>query len=221
MTDGSADGQGSMPHGDPPDPTAVLMGVYPPPPYHPAPPPPERRTPWSRLTAAVRSHRLPVEIGALVVALLAGTGVGLALDGGGTGASVPASAPVPATSPPTTAAPRVAPADGLRAVRGRITAESSSNWTVVTARGRSITVVISPSTKFGTAAAPSSAGQFAVGDTVVVRGALSSSSIVAARVLVPRTPSVPPTTGPGTTATGPGTTATGPGTTATGPTVLG
>jgi hypothetical protein len=47
---------------------------------------------------------------------------------------------------------------------------TGETWTVTSAKGVAVSVEITPSTQFGTKAAPLSASDFAVGDTVVVAG---------------------------------------------------
>ncbi len=184
-----------------PGPSPSFISVDLPPPDPRAPGTPPRRSARSRLTEFAGSHRLFVEIGAVVVALLAGTGMGLALKGGGPGSPVASSAPV-ATNPvapspsPAAGAPIVAPADTLRFLRGQITSESGSTWDVVTPRGQTVTVALTPTTRFGTVASPSSAAQFAVGNAIAVRGTLSGSTITAVRIVVPRAPASPPTSVP-------------------------
>jgi len=214
MIDGPVSGQGVGPDVGPdvgpsgPHPGYPSVDLPPADPRTPGTPP--RRTARSRLTEFARSHRLPVEIGAAVVAFLAGTGIGLALQGSGSAAPVASSAPVvstPAASTPAPAAgaPTVAPADKLRFVRGQITSETGSTWDVVTPKGRTVTVTLTPTTQFGTTASPSSATQFTVGETVVVRGTVSGSTLTAVRVVVPHTPASPSATVPGATSVPPST----------------
>ncbi len=205
MTEGPASGQGVGPGYRPGDPYPSFIPVDLPPPDPRAPGTPPGRTGRSRLSAFAASHRLPVEIGAVVVALLAGTGIGLALQGGGAGSPVASSTPAAASPLPAAGTPVVAPADKLRSVRGQITAESASTWDVVTPRGRTFTVTLTPMTKFGTVVSPASAAQFVVGDTVAVRGTSTGTTITAVRIVVPRTPAAPPTTVPGTTPSTPST----------------
>lgn len=202
MTEGPVSGPG-IALGDGSDsPYSHFIPVTLPPSDTPASGTPSKRTRWSRLTGWAGSHLLSVEIGAVVVALLAGTGIGLAFDGGGSGsvASSTSAAPTPGAQSPTPAAgnPFVGPAQKLQFVRGQITAESTSTWTVVTPRGRGVTVTLTPTTKFGTAVSPSSAAQFVVGGTAVVRGKLSGSTITAVRIVVPSATSVPTTSVPTT-----------------------
>lgn len=62
----------------------------------------------------------------------------------------------------------------LARVRGKITAESGNNWTLQTAKGATITVVITPTTRIGK--------RVAAGDEVVVRGQRNGSTITAIRI---------------------------------------
>jgi RNase P/RNase MRP subunit p29 len=87
----------------------------------------------------------------------------------------PAPAPTPA---PPTSAPKVA----AKGVRGQITAETGSTWTVTNAKGRAFTVTVNGQTAFGTAAAPVTAAQFPVGTTVRVDGSRTGTAVTATRI---------------------------------------
>jgi hypothetical protein len=119
--------------------------------------------------------------------MAAGTGIGLAVASGGTVVTTPTTTVPVATSPhgPST------PSKG-QALRGQITAETGSSWTVVNPKGRSFTVTISPTTKFGTSAVPATESQFTVGSSVMVRGVHSGNAVTAVRVQVPRSPTNTP-----------------------------
>jgi electron transfer flavoprotein alpha subunit len=87
------------------------------------------------------------------------------------------SAPPPAPPTPPTA---TSPAE--RGVRGQITAETATTWTVTTAKGKAFTVTVGPQTVFGTKAAPATAAQFPVGTTVRVTGARTGATVTATRI---------------------------------------
>jgi hypothetical protein len=67
-------------------------------------------------------------------------------------------------------------------VSGPITAESGSNWTVLTTTGRTYTVIITSATAFGTKTDPATKDQFRVGDIAHVTGTTSGTAITASRV---------------------------------------
>ena len=105
-----------------------------------------------------------------------------------------------AATSPTTATSTTLPASGsttgstskrgrhLRVLRGQITAISGSTWTVESRDGIAITVVITPTTQFGTRAAPSSQSSFNVGNQVGVAGTRTGpTTVTATRIVVPRT----------------------------------
>jgi electron transfer flavoprotein alpha subunit len=106
--------------------------------------------------------RIPVLVGALVV-------VGAAVAGCGSPAT-PAPAPTPAATPTE------------RGVRGTITAETATTWTVTTAKGKAFTVAVGPQTVYGTKAAPATAAQFPVGTAVRVTGARNGTTVTATRI---------------------------------------
>jgi Domain of unknown function (DUF5666) len=114
--------------------------------------------------------RSPLLVGALAVAAVAVAGCsGQPVSG----------APVP-TSAPSSAAHK--PAAAGKGVRGQITAETGSTWTVTNAKGRAFTVTVDPQTMFGTAAAPAAAAQFPVGTTVRVLGSRTGTAVTATRI---------------------------------------
>lgn len=144
-----------------------------------------------------------------LVAMLVALGGGLAV---GVLTSTPSSAaaPAPATTIPSTtgpattgpATPAVSSAkSAVHRVRGTVTALSPTSLTLRTAAGRSVTVAITPSTRFGAGRTPA---PVAVGDTVVVAGTRSSAGKWTAtriRPITPRpgTPRSAPTSAPPTT----------------------
>jgi hypothetical protein len=165
----------------------------------------------------LRRNRSVLLIGVVVV--LAGLGAGAALAAGRSGGSasgapssvVGASSPAPGSaaagapvSASSSAAPRSGSAAGTgkpvktRGVRGVIVSESGSLWTVRTAKGRSVTVTITASTRFGTKKIPATAAQFRVGQQVAVLGSTGATGVVATRVTAPQTAAIgtaAPTTG--------------------------
>ena len=127
--------------------------------------------------------------------ILAGTLVATALLAAGCGAG---STPSP-TAP--SVAPRPAPSghQARHGIRGTVTAENGSTWTVVTAKNRSFTVTVDPQTAYGTKNAPATAQQFPVGTQVRVVGTVSGTAVTATRIAAaapPATPAPAPSTAP-------------------------
>jgi electron transfer flavoprotein alpha subunit len=88
------------------------------------------------------------------------------------------------TAPPPAAAPTPAPSGtpAEQGVRGQITAETATTWTVTTAKGKAFTVTLGPQTVFGTKTAPATAAQFPVGTAVRVTGPRNGATVTATRV---------------------------------------
>ena len=137
----------------------------------------------SKGTVFVRSH-LGAAIAAVAAAVIIVGGILLLVTAGG-GSS--------AASAPTTTSSTVAPhkagrggANGERrqGVRGSITAMNGDTWTVLSAKGATVTVQITPSTTFGTKAHPVAASDFSLGDRIVVIGARSGSTVTATRIAI-------------------------------------
>jgi hypothetical protein len=106
----------------------------------------------------------------------------------------------PATTSPTSsaAAPAAPATHHPHALRGTISAENGTTWTVDTAKGATYTVNIAPNTTFGTKKAPATAQNFPVGTQVRVMGQRSGTTINATRITAPapghtRAPSRPST----------------------------
>lgn len=94
----------------------------------------------------------------------------------------------PTTAPSASAAPTSAPKaghKGARGIVGQITAEDGSNWTVVTPKGRSFAVTLTPQTAFGSKKAPTTEQQLTTGMTVRVLGTPTDTMITAVRIVVP------------------------------------
>jgi hypothetical protein len=68
-------------------------------------------------------------------------------------------------------------------IRGTITAEDGSTWTVTTGANRRFTVTVNPQTAFGTRKAPATAQEFPVGAQVRIAGTVSGSAVTATRVV--------------------------------------
>ncbi len=125
----------------------------------------DRRAPWRR-----RGSQVAALGGVAVVAALV--------------AGCSASPAAPAAAPSAAAHPGA----GARGVRGTIKAENGSTWIVDARNGKQYTVTLSPSTQYGTKAAPASAAQFPVGAQVTVTGSVSGTTVTAARVATPKKP---------------------------------
>ena len=83
-----------------------------------------------------------------------------------------------------------------RGVRGVITAENGSSWTIRSTAGPNVTVTISTTTKFGTKKVPATKAQFLANSAVVVVGKRTGDTVTARRVIMP-----PAAGGKGTKAT--------------------
>ncbi|MEH3154086.1 MAG: DUF5666 domain-containing protein [Gordonia paraffinivorans] len=85
-------------------------------------------------------------------------------------------------------------------VAGTITAITGSTWTIQTTQGQPFTVTIGSDTRFGTAAAPAQASDFAVGDRIVATGKRSGTTVEATRVVKRVARTAPSSGGASTTA---------------------
>ncbi len=135
-------------------------------------------------------------IGAVAV-VCAGLGLGVSACGGTAGA---AGAATTSSAAPASGAKAHDKRDG---VAGRITAENGDSWVITTKAGKTITVDITPNTKFGTTDHPATEQQFPVGSTVRVSGAVDGDTVSAARIAIPQqrtgpSASVTPTPAPTT-----------------------
>ena len=110
--------------------------------------------------------------------------VGAAVAGCSSAAPPPAAAPTPA--------PSGTPAE--QGVRGQITAETATTWTVTTAKGKAFTVTLGPQTVFGTKTAPATAAQFPVGTAVRVTGPRNGATVTATRVALGKAKPAPTAT---------------------------
>jgi hypothetical protein len=156
----------------------------------------------AKLTALIRSHRLLAEAGVAVIALGGGVGVGFGIsDSGGSASTVADPTPTAPTTPATTA-PKSQSQPKAQGVRGQITAENGSTWTVMSRAGKSVTVDISSSTQFGTKAQPASASQFVPGSQIAAIGTRAGTTVTATRVFVPvaANPTTPSPSSPTTVA---------------------
>lgn len=98
------------------------------------------------------------------------------------------------------AATRVAEPRKGHGVRGKVTAENGSTWTVTTQKGKAVTVTLTPTTAFGTKKQPATAAQFPVGSEVRVigdGGKKDAKGLTATRIVAPKAASTPaPTPAP-------------------------
>jgi hypothetical protein len=159
-----------------------------------------------RLRSYLGGHRPLATAVAGAAVLVVGAGIAYGVMSSATSTAVTSSPTTsPTTSPPATAAPGSAPGAPTapsssparrrpRALRGRVTAMSSTAWTVQTAAGVTVTVEITPTTAFGSRAAPAAASSLAVGDEVIVVGARHGTTVTATRIaMTPATTPAPAT----------------------------
>ena len=127
----------------------------------------------ARQTSVFRRHPLAAGLAASVIAVVLVSG----LTALGVGAAVTASLTssttreMPMGNP--TAAPPVggiggAATAGRLAFRATIQSIDSNSWTILTKKGKTVTVTIDSTTQFGTKEAAETAGSFAVGDNVII-----------------------------------------------------
>ena len=157
-------------------------------PYVPPPQPSELtpEQPPERLPDHRRRWLVPVAAGAAGVAVGALVTAGI-MSGGGSGpaaAAIASSTNTPGASPSAAAATGGAKGGKARGVRGVITAENGSTWTVRSQAGPTLTVTISTTTTFGTKKAPASKSQFVADSSVVVIGQRSGETVAARRVIM-------------------------------------
>lgn len=86
------------------------------------------------------------------------------------------------TSPPASTPPSAAHQAGHGGMTGEISGISGSTWTVRSARGKDVTVTITPQTQFGTKKAPATVDKFTVGQTVRIAGQRNNDTITAVRI---------------------------------------
>ncbi len=137
-------------------------------------PPPPRRTIRMRLVARRGM------VAAAVAAMLAGGGIGAGIALAATASSAAPSPQASAATPRGSAGKHVT----RLFTRGTITAQSPASWTVRTAAGTTVTVVISAQTHFGTKKRPATRSQFHPGSMVLV-GGKTNGSTVSAKVILP------------------------------------
>jgi hypothetical protein len=99
--------------------------------------------------------------------------------GCGTGSSASSASP----SASATSAPQASGHAARHGIRGTITAEDGSTWTVTNGANHRFTVTVNPQTAFGTRKAPATAQEFPVGAQVRVAGTVSGSVVTATRVM--------------------------------------
>jgi hypothetical protein len=136
-------------------------------------------------------HRHPlatgIVAGAVAVVLVSGLtawGVGAAVSASvvsSTSAELPMA---PSTTAPTAGGTSKAATAGRLAFRATIQSIDGSSWSILTKKGKTITVTVDGATRFGTKRMSATAGSFAVGDNVIIvasRGA--GGTPTAARVV--------------------------------------
>lgn len=141
----------------------------------------------AKLRTLLRTHRLVAEAAVAVIALGGGVGIGVGISDLGASTS-PVLDSMPTTTPTTApaAVPKGKAGGKAQGVRGQITAENGSTWTVLSRAGKTVTVDITASTRFGTQAHPAAASQFVTGSQIAAIGARSGTTVTATRVVVPK-----------------------------------
>lgn len=123
-----------------------------------------------------------VAIGAVLAAFFSGGGSTKSV-----GVATPTSAATPSANGSTATFAGSSPAAPATFVRGVVLAENGSTWTVRTKDGKTLAVMITTDTQFGTKNEPATRSQFAVGSDVVivVLGKNVNESITAKRIRAP------------------------------------
>jgi hypothetical protein len=128
-------------------------------------------------TSVLRRHPLATAIagGAIAVVLVSGLtawGVGAAVTASLTSstAATPSTGTMamPTPGPTTTPAAGGKSATGRLAFRATIQSMGSDSWTILTKKGKTVTVAIGSTTQYGTKRMTATATSFAVGDNVVI-----------------------------------------------------
>jgi hypothetical protein len=146
---------------------------------------PEERKYVSKFTSFLRNHRPLTLVGGGIVVFGAGIGVGIGISHLVNSSASPAAA-ASATSTTSTPLESAKPHSGAhKGVHGQITAENGSTWTVLTKRGKTVTVDITPSTHFGSVANPATESAFPVGSEITATGTRSGGIVTAKRVFTP------------------------------------
>lgn len=149
----------------PPTPTGPTPTPTPTLPVPPTPTP-SARPPWFRRTGVLMGASL------VAVALVAG-GIGYAV--APERASSTERSTEARSDQPTHQRFHRLPSTGHR-LHGRIDSENGDTWTITSADGSSVAVIITPETRFGTTVDKQDRSQFGVGDRVAVRGEPSNDS---------------------------------------------
>lgn len=112
-------------------------------------------------------------------------GIGIAAVLGVAACDTPTTSPSAAATPTGTAKAGHKGTRTVRGIVGQITAEDGMDWTVVTPKGKSFAVTLTPQTTFGTKKVPTTAQQLTTGMTVRVLGTPTDTTITAVRIAVP------------------------------------
>lgn len=126
-----------------------------------------------------RRHPLATGIAAGVIAVvlvsgLTAWGVGAAVTASLTSSNASAPMAMPTTAPTAGGAAGAAiggtgaTATGRLAFRATIQSMDGDSWSILTKQGKSVTVMVDASTRFGTRAATATVADFAIGDSVIV-----------------------------------------------------
>lgn len=151
-------------------------------------------------------RRRNVLIAAATAVVIAGAGIGVALAASGgdsTSSANPPGAPSSSTSGSPVTGNNQNTQKGKKGkqniTRGTIITESGSTWTLKTDQGKTVTVTITATTKFGTKKAPASKTDFPVGKSAAVVAKPGTGTITADRVRTPVANPKQPKSGGGST----------------------
>lgn len=91
------------------------------------------------------------------------------------GPSVPVPGPAPSAAAPVQHG-------GGKGIRGQVSAENGTTWTVIGTAGEQYTVTITSQTQFGSKKQPGTAAQFPVGCQIRVTGTVDGTQVSATRI---------------------------------------
>ncbi len=143
-------------------------------------------TQHDRQPSVFRRHPLATGIAAGVIAVVLVSG----LTAWGVGAAVTASltsstsSEMPMSTPTPSGTAGTMPSAGRLAFRATIQSMDGASWTILTKKGKTVTLTVDSATQFGTMKAPSTAASFAVSDSVVIVAMRGSEGMpVATRIV--------------------------------------
>jgi hypothetical protein len=139
-----------------------------------------------RLQSMVASHKVPALVIGFAAAIALGFGISYAAFHGSssTVAGTGSTGVTATTQPSPSSSAHVSANHSGESIRGALVAMSGDTWTIHTRQGQSLSILITPGTRFGSTAHPSTESGFAVGQEVRVSGNPTAASTWTARRIV-------------------------------------